>query len=276
MTVPFLMPKLALGASIGHGGDVRANLPRLAAALSAALDTPVRSALADSYDELLALLGQGKIQIAWLPPLMHARAIEAGARLAAVPQRGGWLTYRAAILVHRDRPVVGISRLRGLRAAWVDKASSSGYLFPRLELAMLGAPPERIFTSETFYGSASLAARAVGLGEADLCACFVTDSAARNPERAAEDVQRALGEAAQKLLRILHVTEPIPPDGFVLAAQLSALEQTRVTAALLALHEREPVRQILLGMLRAEKLVAVNDALLRSLRSWVDAAASRG
>ena len=275
MTVPFIMPKLALGASIGHGGEVHANLPKLAAALSAALDTPVRSALAESYDELLALLGQGKVQIAWLPPLMHPRAIEAGARLAAVPQRGGWLTYRSAILVHRDRPVLGISRLRGLRAAWVDRASCSGYLVPRLELAMLGVPPERIFTSEQFYGSASLAAQAVGAGEADLCACFVTDAAARNPERAGEDVRRTLGEHAQKL-RILHVTEPIPPDGLVLSGQLNAQEQTRIIAALLALHEREPVRLILRDLLRAEKLVAVNDALLKSLRSWVDAAASRG
>lgn len=275
MTLPFRMRDLVLGASLGHGGEVQRNLPLLAVAISTALDTQVSTVLPESYEELLARLGEGAVQIAWLPPLMHARAIEAGARLAAVPQRGGWLTYRSAILVHRDRPVVGISRLRGLRAAWTSRSSGSGYLFPRLELAMLGASPERLFSSEAFFGSAALAARAVGAGEADLCACFVTDAAARDPARALEDVRQHLGDDALAL-RILHVTEPIPPDGFVLAARLSAPEQTRITAALLSLHEQEAVRAILRDMLRAEKLVAVNDALLRSLRSWVDAAASRG
>ena len=274
MTVELSMPPLRLGASRGHGGDVQALLPGLARLLSTALDTAVTPTLAQSYDELSDELLAGTTHVAWLPPLLLARATLRGARIAAVPLRGGWLTYRSALLVRRDQPVVGLSRLRGLRAAWVDRNSGSGYLFPRLELAMLGAMPERVFTSEEFFGSAGKAAAAVVAGEADVCACFVTDAAARAPDRALEDVRRTLG-AATDGLRVLHVTEPIPPDGFAMAARLSVPEQTRVTAALLALHETAGGRQVLQDLLQADRLSPVNDALLRSLRSWVDAAASR-
>ena len=274
MTVELTMPPLELGASRTHGGDVSALLPGLARLLGAALGTTVTAAVAPSYEQLLERLLAGTTQVAWLPPLLHARATRQGARLAAVPQRGGWLTYRSALLVRKDQPVVGLSRMRGLRAAWVDRSSGSGYLFPRLELSMLGAAPERLFASETFLGSAAKAGAAVAAGEADVCACFVTDAAGRDPAHALEDVRRAVGDAASAL-RVLHVTEPIPPDGFVLAAQLSGPEQTRITAALLALHETAAGRDLLRDLLRAEKLSAVTEPIVRSLRSWMDAAAAR-
>ncbi len=275
MTVEMTMPPLELGASHNHGGNVALLLPRLAGLLGTALGNTVTAEVAPSYELLLERLLAGTTQVAWLPPLLHARATRQGARLAAVPLRGGWLTYRSALLVRKDQPVVGLSRMRGLRAAWVDRSSGSGYVFPRLELSMLGAAPERFFASEEFFGSAAKASAAVVAGEADVCACFVSDAAGRDPGAALEDVRRAVGDAAP-WLRVLHVTEPIPPDGFVLAARLSGPEQTRVTAALLALHETLAGRDLLRDMLRAEKLSAVTEPIVRSLRSWMDAAAARG
>ena len=274
MTVELIMPPLELGASHAHGGDVPAQLPKLARLLGTALGTTVTAMVVPTYELLLERLLAGTTQVAWLPPLLHARATLKGARLAAVPLRGGWLTYRSALLVRKDQPVVGLSRMRGLRAAWVDKSSGSGYLFPRLELSMLGAAPERLFASEVFLGSAAKAGAAVAAGEADVCACFVSDAAGRDPAHALEDVRRAVGDAAP-LLRVLHVTEPIPPDGFVLSARLSGPQQVRVTAALLALHETEAGRDLLRELLRAEKLSPVTESIVRSLRSWMDAAAAR-
>jgi phosphonate transport system substrate-binding protein len=274
VTVELTMPLLELGASRNHGGDAALLLPKLARLLGTALGTTVTTSVAPSYELLLERLLAGKTQVAWLPPLLHARATRQGAKLAAVPLRGGWLTYRSALLVRKDQPVVGLSRMRGLRAAWVDRSSGSGYVFPRLELSMLGAPPERVFASEDFFGSAAKAGAAVAAGEADVCACFVSDAAGRDPATALQDVRRAVGDAAPAL-RVLHVTEPIPPDGFVLSAKLTGPEQTRVTAALLALHETLAGRDLLRDLLRAEKLSAVTEAIVRSLRSWMDAAAAR-
>src|SRR5438477_7841987 len=176
----------------------------LAGALAKGLGSGVDASMADDYDQLLKQVIAGEVDVAWLPPLLHARAAEQGARLVALPQRGGWLTFRSALLVRKDDPVKSIAALRGVRAAWRDRSSASGYLFPRLELAARGAPPEKAFASEKFYGSVLDAAMAVVNGEADLCTCFVSD-AARDPQRAAVEVRTALGAAAEKL-RVLHVT----------------------------------------------------------------------
>jgi phosphate/phosphite/phosphonate ABC transporter binding protein len=245
----------------------------LAAALAKGLGSSVLATMAEDYDQLLQQVIAGAVDVAWLPPLLHARAAEQGARLVALPQRGGWLTFRSALLVRKDDPVKNIAALRGVRAAWRDRSSASGYLFPRLELAARGAPPEKAFSSEKFYGSVMDAALAVVKGEADLCTCFVSD-AARDPARAAGEVRTALGEAAAKL-RVLHVTDPIPPDGFVVAPRVSDEERAAITTALLGMHGTAEGRKALEVVLQADRLAPVNDALLRSLKSWAEAAAAR-
>src|SRR4051794_37538194 len=106
----------------------------LAGALAPGLGSAVVATMSEDYDQLLRQVIAGAVDVAWLPPLLHARAAEQGALLVALPQRGGWLTFRSALLVRKDDPVKNLAGLRGVRAAWRDRSSASGYLFPRLEL----------------------------------------------------------------------------------------------------------------------------------------------
>jgi phosphate/phosphite/phosphonate ABC transporter binding protein len=261
---------LLFGMSRHHGRtQVEGWADLIPRALAAGLGSPVTASLAEDYQQLLGQVLSGAVDVAWLPPLLHARAAEQGARLVALPQRGGWLTFRSALLVRKDDPVKSLADLRAARAAWRDRASASGYLFPRLELAARGAT----FAKEKFYGSLEEAAHAVVEGEADLCTCFVSD-AARDRERAAAEIERALGKLSASL-RVLHVTEPIPPDGFVVAAKVSDEERAAITTALLGMHDTPEGRKALEVILQADRLAPVNDALLRSLRSWAAAAAAR-
>jgi phosphonate transport system substrate-binding protein len=262
-----------LGASSNHGGGAEAMAlwgPKLAAVLGELLGTEVRLEVAANYEELLSAVERRAIDVAWLPPLMQARAEAAGARLVAVTQRGGWLTYRSAVLVRRDGPFAGVGALRGVRAAWVDPHSASGYFFPRLELQALGVT----FSSETFYGLPERAFSAVASGVADLCACFVSNPTADEPSRAAADVARSAGQYASAL-RIVHVTDQIPPDGIALGAAVDDEALARIVAALGALHENAQGRSVLRELLHADRFVLLTPALRASLRSWLDAAASR-
>jgi phosphonate transport system substrate-binding protein len=266
---------LSLGISrnqAGAGADSGSAL--LARALSVGLGSPVHALVAEDYEQLLQQCLAGAVDLAWLPPLLHAKAAERGARLVALPQRGGWLSFRSALLVRKDHPPVAPGALRGVRVAWRDPASASGYLFPRIELATLGATPDKAFSNEKFYGSVVDAAQAVASGLADLCTCYVSDPAARDPERARAEIAKALGSVAAQL-RVLHVTDPIPPDGFVVAAQVREDERAAISAALLALHTTTEGKKALEQVLQAERLAPVNDALLRSLKSWAEAAAAR-
>ncbi len=63
--------------------------------------------------------------------------------------------------------------LAGVRAAWVDRQSVSGYLLIRAHLRGLGIMPERAFTSDRFFGSHEAVVRAVVEDSADVGATFI-------------------------------------------------------------------------------------------------------
>jgi phosphonate transport system substrate-binding protein len=267
---------ISFGLSKNHAGvNVEAWPALLAGAITSVLGSPVVTALADDYDDLIQRVLAAAVDVAWLPPLLHARAAGQGARLVALPQRGGWLTFRSALLVRKDDPIAAPGKLRGVRVAWRDRSSASGYLFPRIELAALGATPDKAFASEKFYGSVVDAAQAVASGAADLCTCWVSDPSARDPARAMAEIEKALGPELARKLRVLHVTDPIPPDGLVVAAQVAENDRATITAALLALHTTAEGKKALETVFQAERLAPVNDALLASLKTWAEAAAAR-
>lgn len=267
---------IVFGLSRNHAGANLDAWPALiSAGLAAGLGSPAQVTLAADYEQLLAQLLGGGIDIGWLPPLVHARAVGQGARLVALPLRGGWLTYRSALLVRKDDPVSSPGKLRKVRVAWRDPNSASGYLFPRIELTAKGAPPEKAFSSERFYGTVIEGARAVIAGQADLCTCHVSDPAARDPERARSEVARVLGAELAEKLRVLHVTAPIPPDGLVVGPRVTNPDCEVITSALLSLNTTPEGQKLLEVVLQAETLSPVADSLLRSLKSWAEAAARR-
>ena len=265
---------ITFAASKNHGGGAVAMslwAPRFTAVFGALLDLEIKLHVADDYEGLLRAVGDGSADVSWLPPLLQSRAEAAGARMVAVTQRGGWLTYRSAVLVPREAPWREAKDLHGVRAAWVDPHSASGYFFPRLELIALGAS----FSHELFCGSPERAFAAVASGVADLCACFVSNPTADAPARAAEDVARSAGSHADRL-RILHVTDQIPPDGIALGKQLEPELAARIEHALITLHETVQGRGVLHELLHADRFVALTPALRATLRSWMDAASARG
>src|SRR5438128_4444923 len=121
---------ITFAASKNHGGGAVAMslwAPRFTAVFGALLDAEIKLHVADDYEALLRAVEDGTADVSWLPPLLQARAEAAGARVVAVTQRGGWLTYRSAVLVRREAPWREAKDLHGVRAAWVDPHSASGY-----------------------------------------------------------------------------------------------------------------------------------------------------
>jgi phosphate/phosphite/phosphonate ABC transporter binding protein len=238
---------------------------RFAAALEKQLGAPVAVAVTYDYSMLLKTLLTGGAELAWMPPLIHARAVAAGAKLVALSQRGGVLGYHSALLVRGDSAYQRIADLRGVRVAWVDKASASGYLFPRLHLIAAGLEPQTAFASERFFGSATSACRAVTHGEADLCACFLP-TASSKPD-AQREVEATFNTG--KTLRVLDVTARIPPDGFAVSPSLDAAISGQIRSTLLNLHLFPDGRAGIQEMLQAERLVPVQEQIVRDLQKLV-------
>jgi phosphonate transport system substrate-binding protein len=254
---------LRFSVSRNHGGiDPVSGGYLFASALSSRLRHPVELKLADDYDELTEGLLAGKMHVAWMAPLAHARASQRGALLAAVTEREGALCYRSALLVRNDSVFTAIGGLRGVRAAWNDPTSASGYLYARLHLLHAGIDPRHDLASERFYGSSRAAAAAVLAGEADLCTHHVREGSGHDHARALGDVERMIPEVMGRL-RVLDVTDPIPPDGVVLSDRLPPDGQARIRDGLLDLHQGTEGRHALGALMQADRLRGVTSDVLK-------------
>ncbi|MEK6607126.1 MAG: PhnD/SsuA/transferrin family substrate-binding protein [Myxococcota bacterium] len=267
MALPYQIV-FGISESYGRGGpELIGAAIRLVAVLEHAVGHSVRIQVCGEYTELLEGVHAGRVQVAWMSPLLHARAEALGATLVAVCKRGDALTYRSALLARDDSAIAGLADVRGKRIAWVDPKSASGYVFPRIELIGAGLDPKRDFASEHFYASSALAARAVIEGDADVCACYVGEDAAWSDGAAVADVRRLLGADADRL-RVIHVTDAVPPDGMVVAASVESAERDRLRDALVSLGASEHGRAALHALTGADALLPVTDALRRTLAHW--------
>jgi ABC-type phosphate/phosphonate transport system substrate-binding protein len=240
--------------SRSHGGaQVLDATRRFCQLLSERLRLPVTSVVTRDYDHLLEGVQMAGVDLAWMPPLIHARG---DGLLAAVVQRGGAVTYRAALLTRGDSDFETVADLAQARAAWTDRASASGFLFPKLHLLAEGIEP----AEETMYGSIAVALGAVLDDKADLCACFVRD----DPSRAMEDVLRNFPHVKGKL-RVLAVTDSIPPDGVVLAPGIEGTLQARLRDLLLNVHDSPDGAARLRDLFSAEKLVPLTTPVSRAI-----------
>jgi phosphonate transport system substrate-binding protein len=157
-----------------------------------------------------------------------------------------------------------------VRAAWLDPQSASGYLFPRVELLALGVT----FSNEQFFLAPERVALAVLSGDADVGASYLPDPTVADPLRAGESLAEVLGPKAENL-RAIHVTDQIPPAGFVVSPGVKPEEAQRITSSLAAMHRDAASRDALLHLCHADRLVPVTDSLRETLRSWTAAAISR-
>jgi phosphonate transport system substrate-binding protein len=259
---------LNFGISRSHAGrDLDASALLFAQALSARLGRRIAVTVTPDYERLLEGLLVGGIAVAWMPPLLHVRAARKGAPLACVSQRNGALSYRAALVVRADSHRTTVRSLRGARAAWADPASASGYLFPHLHLLAAGIDPRYDLESERYYGSATSACRAVADGSADLSAHYISDGAGAASDDgrrlAALELRQSLGDKIGGELRVLDVTDPIPPDGMVLAPPLDGRLQAAARDALLSLHTDAAGARALAALVQADRLMPVTGEVVK-------------
>ncbi len=259
---------LTFGLSRSHAGrDLDTGARQFADALSARAGKKIGVTITPDYERLLDGLLLGAVSVAWMPPLLHVRAADKGAPLACVSQRAGALSYRAALLVRADSHRTSVRALRGGRAAWADPYSASGYLFPQLHLLAAGVDPRYDLASERYHGSAAAACRAVVDGDADVAAHFISDAAGAardgNWRIGQLELRQALGDAIGSQLRILDVTDPIPPDGMVLSPPLDGRLQAVLRDALLSLHELDAGARALHNLVQADRLMPVTGDVVR-------------
>lgn len=249
------MDRLTFGLA---GGADATKVEALRAATAAALGREVEVFVAASYTALAGALADGRVGLAWLPPVP---AIGLGERveLLALPVRDGAVTFRAALFVTIGGPAT-IEALAGLRAAWVDPESAAGHVIPRAMLAAAGHEPSTFFASEVFLHSHDRVVEAVLADLADVGATYC------RTDEAGKIVWAGWAEhdgLYPRRVDVVALSEPIPNDGFVAARAMPAEVRTAFVRAL----AEGPVSVAARALLRAERFVPAEPAHHAPLRA---------
>lgn len=155
------------------GRGMRTRLDMFCEALATAVRTVVVPHGFAHYRELLDGMHDGKVDLAWLPPVVALRASARGRTLPiALPVRGGVSTFSSALFSRPGSPIKTPADLIAVRVAWVDRDSAAGYLVIRAALKARGVDLDRAFASEVFVGSHDAVVHAVLSGAVDVGATF--------------------------------------------------------------------------------------------------------
>jgi phosphonate transport system substrate-binding protein len=201
------------------------HLQPLADYLSAQLGVPVEFLVTTDYNASIEALRAGQVEMAWLGPFSYVLAsdlVELTPIVGGIRKSTGDVFYRSIILARRDTGIETVQDLRGHTFAFVDPASTSGYLVPLAMLLENGLDPEQDFAQVVYAGSHTAVELAVANGRVDAAA----DS------QPSYELMVSSGSVDPDQLRILWVSEPIPPSPLVARTSLEKGTIDRIRQAL--------------------------------------------
>jgi len=157
------VPSVDAGVIVS-GGELMAGA--LEAATNLKFEVSVPTSYAATIESMCASPGD---TIGFIPALGYVLANQkCGVEVGAAAVRYGWSVYWAQYLVARDSDYESLEDLAGAKWAVPDLGSTSGYLFPLVELSDLGVEPGEIVEA----GGHPQAALALFNGEVDFATTY--------------------------------------------------------------------------------------------------------
>ena len=191
---------------------------------------PVRVTVASDYAAVIEALRNRSADLAFVHPGGYVLASrEAKARIVAKNLWHGKSSFTSRIYVRRESGIKSLEELRGRTIAFVDPASSSGYVYPMVMLIKRGLvtnrDPKTFFREVVFSGAHDASMRALLNGHVDAIASF---------DMAREQYLKEPAER-EKLIFVAE-TEPIPEAGIAARDGLDPAVFARVRTALLQIR----------------------------------------
>jgi phosphonate transport system substrate-binding protein len=195
--------------------------------LGGLVGTPVRVTVASDYAAVIEALRNQTADLAFVHPAGYVLANrEAKARIVAKNQWHGKTTFTARFYVKKSSGIKTLEDLRGKTMAFVDPASSSGYIYPMVMLMQRGLvknrDPKTFFREVTFAGSHDASMRALLHGHVDSIVSF---------DMARE--QYLKDPAERDSITFVAETPPIPEAGIAAREKLDPATLAKVREALL-------------------------------------------
>lgn len=183
-----------------------------------------------SYSAAIEALCTGKAHMGTLATFAYILAHQkCGVDVALVSVRYGSPFYRGQIIAGADTGITQIADLQGKTMCWVDAASTSGYIIPRVMLKAEGVDPDTDLAQQTEVGSHDGVALAVYQGDCDAGATYID---AR--DRIADDYEDVYDKTV-----VIAESPEIPNDGLQFIKDFPPEMRETIVNAILEIMETE-------------------------------------
>ncbi|GIV54547.1 MAG: phosphonates-binding protein [Candidatus Kapaibacterium sp.] len=226
------------------------------------------AAVPSSYIVVVESFGSGGVDMAITNTFSYVLAHEKyGAEAAMmVVRRGGETHYRGQIITHVESGISRLEDLNGKRFAYVDAASTSGYILPKALLESTGIKLGQVL----FAGRHDNVVTMVYQRQVDAGATYYSPPDPHTGEvlDARARVRAQYPDVLEKV-RILALTEPIPNDPIIFRRGFPAELRDTIVRALMQFQRTPTGRQILYDAYSIEGLAPATDRDYDQLRTLI-------
>jgi len=210
----------------------------LAAYLSAKMNTKVELSMLSRYGNIIERFQEVNIDAAFLGSFTGALAIsQLGVEPIARPiNEDGASTYCGYIFVRKDSGINSVADMKGKTFAFVEKATTAGYVFPLAYLMQHQVNNiDEYFKTYYFTGSHDGAIDSVLSGRADI-------GAAKNT---IYNFVRKADPRIDRELTILATSPKVPSNGLCVKPDMAPAKKERLRQELLDLHQTSQGLEVL-------------------------------
>lgn len=221
-----------------------------------------------SFIVVVESFGSGAVDMAITNTFSYVLAHEKyGAEAAMmVLRRGGEKTYRGQIITHIENNINSLQDLAGKKFAYVDAASTSGYILPKAMLEKNNIKPSQV----VFGGKHDNVVTMVYQKQVDAGATYYSapDKKTHEPLDARIRVQTQFPDVFEKV-KILELTEDIPNDPVVFRSGMNVDLKKIITKTLMDFQATKTGHDVLNATYAVEGLIPATDKDYDVLRTII-------
>lgn len=226
------------------------------------------ASLPTSYIAVVEAFGSGKADIAAMNTFSYVLANQKYGVEAAlkVIRRDGEQTYKGQFITRADSGIDSLYELNGRKIAYVDAASTSGYILPKALLDTMGIKP----SEEVFAMKHDNVVTMVYQKQVDAGATYYSP-----PDKKTGEFLDARARVAKQYpdiyqaVKIIGFTEDIPNDPFAFRKDLPSIVKQRIIKALIDFQATPEGKKALYETYSVEGLAPALDSDYNGLRKMI-------
>lgn len=219
--------------------------------------------VATDYTGIIEAMRANKLDVAFFAPGAYVLAEKkANAKVILKASRKGKAFFYAAIITHKDSGIHRLQDLKGKSFAFVDPASTSGGIYPRVMLMNAGINPDHDLSRVIYAGGHDAAVLAVLNKKVDAAATFANDT--KGVDSSWTQFLTKPGEAKQ-IVPIAY-SKPVPSDNIAVRKDLDPVLVAKIRKVFLSMSSAPNGRKLLWELYRIDAFVDATPADFEPVR----------